>query len=604
MEILINGQMAVLKSGTSFEFIAENRLFSGSDSYSLSITFPLKDCAENIRIFGHIHRADVLARKAVFDCEIRHGSFFQFGTIVVNEISEVEVKCQFLEGRSETNFDTTFDDLYINELDLGSWPSQMPTRPSDAWNPTGQDLTAVALPWVNDYSGIIQNCVTYANGAYSWHSETRALSWQPYLIYVVEKICEAIGYACDLSAWRASEEHKFLLVCNTLPSAWYVKSYAAALPHWTVAEFFEKLELFLGCEFDVNHRSRTIGFAFTKETLGQINAVELANIVDEHTTEVSVEDAKCEYLEAKNLVYKECDHRQWPFYSCDWYIRGGANSAERYATMTDLLNATSYCAQLRNYGRGSLVNKLLYAEDLDMYFCLRAYKKVLFRKSPDSWMPNRYTYYMRLVPVNEFGGRIVNPAEDAEEVELDFVPAWIDDTDDTYGRCLFLSFSNYDEDDTTGSGVNVFGDPEERAKEANDTLYQPMPVQIIHGGEQEKRGEYYDRIYVAHWDGAGENDGLLPRPRVSSVEIRPDWSYRLNHFSLRLNDRNINSRRQVYKINPRIKSTFKFLSDTIPNPRSKFIIHGKPCVCEKITATFTERGMSALLKGVFYPIEE
>ena len=30
MEIIINNQQAVLKEGTSFDFIAENRLFTGS----------------------------------------------------------------------------------------------------------------------------------------------------------------------------------------------------------------------------------------------------------------------------------------------------------------------------------------------------------------------------------------------------------------------------------------------------------------------------------------------------------------------------------------------------------------------------------------------
>lgn len=43
MQIRINGRQTALKKGTSFEYVAENRLFSGSDGYTLSITFPLKD---------------------------------------------------------------------------------------------------------------------------------------------------------------------------------------------------------------------------------------------------------------------------------------------------------------------------------------------------------------------------------------------------------------------------------------------------------------------------------------------------------------------------------------------------------------------------------
>jgi hypothetical protein len=34
-------------------------MFSGSDGYTLTITFPLKDCPENLAIFGHINCTDV-----------------------------------------------------------------------------------------------------------------------------------------------------------------------------------------------------------------------------------------------------------------------------------------------------------------------------------------------------------------------------------------------------------------------------------------------------------------------------------------------------------------------------------------------------------------
>lgn len=53
MEIRINGKRAMLKKSTSFEYVAENRLFSGSDGYTLSITFPCATAAK-ISIFSGI----------------------------------------------------------------------------------------------------------------------------------------------------------------------------------------------------------------------------------------------------------------------------------------------------------------------------------------------------------------------------------------------------------------------------------------------------------------------------------------------------------------------------------------------------------------------
>ena len=147
------------------------------------------------------------------------------------------------------------------------------------------------------------------------------LSWQPYLLYIVKKICEAVGYSYDFSAWEENEEHRYLLVCNTLPYAWNMPEFARALPHWTVAEFFEKLEPFLEAEFNIDHRGRHIGFDYTKDILAAMPPVAIDKIIDEHTIEVSVEDEKCEYRETKNLVYAECSHEMWKFYSCDWFYK-------------------------------------------------------------------------------------------------------------------------------------------------------------------------------------------------------------------------------------------------------------------------------------------
>ena len=130
-------------------------------------------------------------------------------------------------------------------------------------------------------------------------------------------------------------------------------------------------------------------------------------------------------------------------------------------------------------------------------------------------------------------------------------------------------------------------------------------MQSLTAGEQTKKAEYYDRIYVGWWDGALSSDGKLPHPFVEDVEIADDWTnFRNVHFSLRINNQLLNRRRVVHAINPKVKKTFKFIADTIPNPRAVFFIKGKKYLCEKITATFTEQGMSQLLKGVFYPIAD
>lgn len=615
MQIYVNNQRAVLKKGTSFEYVSENRMFSGSDGYTLTITFPLRGCPQNIAIFGHINRADVIAQKVIYDCEIRDKGFYKVGSITITEISEVEVKTQFLEGRSEQNFDKTFDKVYINELDLGSASGCNDSNPPNAWDPFINGMKCVALPWVNDASGNIQNLADYhqeernsdgtikSDAFWSWNEECGGRSWQPYLLYITKKICEAVGYSYDFSKWEEKEEYKYLLICNCLPWAWDTPNFASALPHWTVDEYFEKLELFLGGEFTLNHRDKSVDFAFTDALLSETKPIVLDKIIDEHSTEVTVEDDRCEYIETKNIVYKECDHEMWKFYSCDWFIKNWQNHAVRYSTLSDLLAANRSLASWDGWTqRGSNRDKLLYAEDVDTYFIVRSLSKKLVQINT-GWRPNKYSYKMELRPINIFGGRIVDDSEDAEQVEIEFVPAWIDETDDKYGRVLFLSFSGYDENDSTGTDYRL--SPEQKKEQRDAAINQPFAYQFLSLGDNQKKAEYYSMIYVAWWNGAtdGALEGKLPHPYAEDIEILPDWSnYRNVHFSMRLNSRQINRRSIVHSIETKKKTTFKFISDTIPNPRAVYYIRGKRYICEKLTATFTENGMSQLIKGVFYPI--
>ncbi len=604
MHIYVNNKLAALKKGTSFEYVSENRMFSGSDGYTLTITFPLKGCPENIAIFGHINRADVVAQKVIFDCEIRDRGFYKFGSITITEISETEVKTQFLEGRSEQNFDKTFDKVYINELDLGEPPttSKSSITPSRAWYPETYGCKYVALPWVNDYSGNIQNKAEHIvddvvnnRSHFEWSNETTGLSWQPYLLHITRKICEAVGYTADFSKWEEVEEYKYLLICNTLPHAWYMPGFANALPHWTVEEYFEKLELFLGGEFDFDHRGKRISFAFTQATLASKSAVCLENVVEEHSTEVKVDEDRCEYLEAKNLVYKDCDHEMWKFYSCDWFIKGWQNRVVRYNSMTELLNANRWLATWSGSSqRNNNRDKILYAADCDAYFIVWPISRKIV-KYDFTFRRLIFEYKCRLQPINLFGGRIVNDDEEADQVEIEFVPAWIDDTEDKYGRVLFLSFSAYD-DNSSSTGED----------ESQYPFAKTITLSSLEAGEKEKKAEYYDRIYVGWYDGANHFIGNhLPYPNVEDIAIADDWSnFAYVHFSMRINDRKLRRGQIIHNIEPKMKTTFKFLADNIPDVRSVFLIRGKRYICEKITATFTENGMSQLLKGVFYPIVE
>ena len=583
MKITIDGKRAVLKKGTSFDFVAENRSFTGSDSYTLSITFPLRGCAENIAIFGNINRTDIDKSKVVFDCEISDINFYSAGTITIVEISDTEVKTQFLEGRSVQNFDDTFDEIYINELDLGEYPSySLSSNPTTQWNGLNAGQEAVALPWVNNASnsGNIQNEVVYNNG-YTYHEDCKGLSFQPYLIAIVRRICMTLGYSCDVSQWNNRGDLRYLIICNALPWAWDIPQFARALPHWSVTEFFEKLEYFLGGEFDIDHKAKTIKFSFTANILNGAEAVRIDNVVDSYTAEVTSED-ESNYIETANVRYKECSHNMWKFYCCPWFIKDYKNTRVEYDTIAQLISANKGYARVRNYGRGSNINKVLYAKNIDTHFIIRCIRNEY--AGTNSVGEKLYDRICILQPINVFGDKIVDESNE-NTIELDFVPAWIEETDATKGNCIFLEMGSYEEEDTGGTRPT---------EDDGTTIYQPIAMQQLAVGEQQEKTEYFDKIFVAFWNGTNFNSGKLPCPTLDNINIREDWSMFGSNGSLRLQNA------PKYNINPKQKYHFSFIADKIPNVRSLFYINGKKYLCEKITATFSENGMSQLLKGDFY----
>lgn len=161
MEIYIDGKIAAIKEGSTFDYVVENRAFTGADAYTMNITFPLASCSQNMDILGLINRKDVDEGKVNFQCDIFDRDFFKSGLLTVTGITDVEVKCQFLEGRSEQNYYKALDEIYINELELGEYEDMRKQHytPDQLLKDIDHGADFVCLPWVNNSSGNMQNAM-------------------------------------------------------------------------------------------------------------------------------------------------------------------------------------------------------------------------------------------------------------------------------------------------------------------------------------------------------------------------------------------------------------------------------------------------------------
>ena len=592
MIILINKKRAVLKKGTSFDFISENRFFTGADSYTLSITFPIKGCAENIEIFGHIYRKDFDYSTTLLDCEIHDRNFHKYGSVSIVSVSDAEVKTQFLEGRSATNFHSSLDDLYINEIQmpslltfafgnenkyLANYDEQKQAEASGDGNYFG----FVCLPWVNNTSGNIQNNMT-ANGSSFYYSdcENPPVIGFPFFVEVIRQVLEGAGYQCDLSEIENSQWVN-LIVCQGFPWIWNMYDMNQILPHWTVSEFMEQVELFLNGQFETE--GRTMKFTFNVNTLNQMNVVPITSVIDSHSVEIAKEeDVRDGYIEQKNMAYGECSHQMWKFYSCEWaksamHVSAYSNIAAMKSVLDDYLD----CAGTYKSG---FYRNLIYCQQEDTYFVL----KCMYTRKVDGVIH----HLMRYQPVDMFGPRNSNNHENAEVVELGIVPACIDYTDSTNGDMVFVE-------------CGTLGDDTENAEDKDENQTQAVNTLAI--GERDKKEEFFDKIHVAFWDGNYKQyHPQMPRPYIDRHEILPDNTYSPHSCSMRLTgSQSPFSARVRYSVNQQRKFTFSFLSDNIPNVRSIFLIHGKKYLAEKITATFSaETGMSQLLKMVCYRLND
>ena len=601
MQVLVNGKPAYIKKGSSFQFIAENRHFTGSDSYSLSITFPLKGCSENLEIFGNINRTDIGVKQVTFDCVISDKKFSRSGIITVTGISDIEVKTQFLEGRSVQNYDVTFDEIYINELDLGSYSPARPGSPYDLWRGIDRDQDFVALPWVNNSSGNVQNNLYKSSTAadWQWASDVQGVSCQPYLIYIIWLICNELGYTIDMTAIEKSP-YRYLIICNALPYAWENYAWASILPHWSVTEFFEQVGYLIGGDFIIDHKARKITFSFVREEQESIAPECIDNVVDSFSADVSQENS-CKYIEQVNMQFADCDHQAWKAYSCDWFIKENSRYIMEFPDMGELdYYFHTYIEDVD--GRGFLwyehescinrVNKIFYVKDVNTYFVLRC---VYCRKMTGDFVWWKQLYH--LMPVNTFGPRIVNSDDNTETIELKCVPVWIDNLKGN-DWCIYLDVPEFDETATEEDYVHTNDN-----NGWNASGQQLGVVNTLLQGEKEGRTEFYDKLYLGFWDGHLLNQYLFPFPVIDTVTTIGEQGFYEKNMSLRLRDRGKYGQGAMYNIETSVKYTFSFLADDIPNPRALFYIKGQRYICEKITATFSEIGMSQLLKGVFYKVK-
>ena len=359
LTLYLNSKPAVLKAQTEIKLTRENPLFTDSGDYTFEVSLPLDGCAENLAIFGALHRAEVgkgawlgkRLRALLVSLPLRVE-----GTAVVTSVTDEEVKVQLLGGRSALNvslLDEQGRDRYIDELPslgqalqgayvraMGEHSVQTYESTRDAmmrgklmWqadenDPTSlrigdEDATALPLYSTTDKKLVNELCETMARtGSGGGRNSTfgdkslgllapikRAgatiestvfddgyvFAPQPYLVPLMERVFKSLGFEV-----RAED--------NALRGTWFERlivanvrptlDYRQMLPHWTAREFVTEVQRFFGVLIEVDGKRLKItrrGSLYAADR----SEVVLSAVSDAYTTTLEQEGSRKDVAQAR-----------------------------------------------------------------------------------------------------------------------------------------------------------------------------------------------------------------------------------------------------------------------------------------------------------------
>lgn len=600
IRLMIDGKVAVLKAGTSFKLTRMNPYFEDQGDFTFEVQLPLDGCAENLAIFGALHRAEVgVAGWANVELPMHliAPPVDVVGVAKVMTVTDAEVKVQLLAGKSAVNDfgkDAEGKDLYIDELDLGLSldNTNTPVGYQDPYDVKKKHLY-VTFP-VKDSTGMIVNYPLW-----TWHlSGTvwirdyctyKNYAVQPYLATVINSIIRKLGYWQLLNVFNSSWL-KDVFVANNVQT----NNVDDILPHWTVAEFFTELRNAFGVYLDVGESVKSVNLVSLSSHYSGSAGVVLEEVLDELTADID-HDENAKTTKEGNTEYElgsisgvlRLPDEVWQnaiikTFSDDGLLRRwiGENIREEEKSSSKWLFVDLNLNRTYAYLKSAKDGKF-YLAQVDAFPPLirnGAYYKAATNREINT--------KLRIVPLQmtyqNFKCEPYNP-----------------NLDQLIGIPILMSYADSVVPDKQTYSVNgaINGNSESTTNETNklDKLY----VAFNSNAAWEKSGEVFPYKVPLGINYLPTYDGFY-LPLTLKTNIRQPFSLRpsLNEtacvgYNLEFMDR----------IKTAVERQFLFLDDVDVDPTASYVIKGKRYACHKIEVTIDTNGVQPLKRGYFYEIE-
>ena len=574
-ELYINDRKVVLSANQNIRIILDNVYFTKSSSYSYDIKLPLKH-PDNIAVFGHMERLDVSKDVTQYDARlVVAGKLILQGSATIIDIYEDDISIQILSGNSELN--CFFSDQYIDSLELGQaetypddqeyYPDMDNERNNAYWGVYSDTCKYVYFPIFNINAGVFFNRITSGirNGnpyiRYSSMSlngidliRTANHAVQPYLCFIIERICNAIGYDLKYNEMESSKLRNIFIANDTI-----TYDFAKTLPHWTVTEFFQEIENLFGVVTIVNEYDKSVSIKFIDTFFNTSETCQLHDVAD---------NTKTEFAEDNNLTYGNSN------------IGYNLPNTEFYTNYRKIDDDIVRKADIISYPGYSAMND--------------AFEAMTAKEKKQTILETMGRHHVSidgiLTECNYFRSIFRNDTEDID-IDLNIVPAELmvavgrcqEGTQLWEGSVVVLTGQDIDlSSDEFSIQSAVEGDWTE-----NTTVRNKMFIAINDG--------YFNSFKKTDDD---TKSNIWPWPYISSENlIENSGTYHssgLELYSLARNER--------MKINTHVKTNIYFLSPDLPDPTAVFLINNKRYVCESIELEITDSGIDVMKQGDFYEI--
>ena len=610
MRIIVDGKEAVLKAGSSFEYISENPLFTEAEGYSLEIEFPLKDCPENILIFGALHVQGVDLSRITFPCELDAGTFRKTGILTITAVSEVEVKGQFLEGMSQQNFANSLPDVYLTDLDFSAYDGTAETAASVAQvEGAGWDKLVV-------WDSAKEQPIYAVDSVAGWGSLRHR---HIYLYRLVEIVAALCNYSVDASKLESIPMYKKILVVNCVDGIvdrggnYGYYPLQRALPHWTVKQFFQEVGNFFGCIVELDSSARKVSFVTCSSIMSSSASMQSIQPLDDFEVEISEEEDKYR----GNTGFKlpdDCNPDNLNM--CPWlldktylYYITNKTASQFRGILSGASSGGSSNVQELFYGGKTIY----YITDKGCYAIVTNKEEYFAGEHEEGDVPD--AIFGEYEVINQFGNFTEGEELGIAPCPITIKKMWVRPT--INGE---RDYSTQPGDMTTHYKMPVLELLRDQYIDFrnNDGVPVNDTLEVLKGGEQ-KETEYYDKLWVVLHSGTMNKYGYHVNTRKFEPEGRdqylativqayegepPLYDYTVHEYDYTLSpaDSTIKSYSSLPKVDETQLYRYKFLGTTIPSPTSVFLINGQKFACLRITAHFTPSGMSELLEGEFYRI--